>query len=296
MSLKVIVLAGATAVGKTDLSIELAKFLNTEIISADSRQVYKEMNIGTAVPSQEQLNAVKHYMIQNKSISNYFSAGQYELEVLDILREMAKHREYVVLTGGSGMYIDAVCKGIDKIPAADEKIRQTVISKYENEGIESLRFDLKRLDPEYYKIVDLNNPKRIMKALEVFYQTGKPYSTLRAGHNNERFFDCRYIVLQRNREELYERINKRCDLMVEQGLVEEAEQLLPYSNLNALNTVGYKELFGYFRKEHDLARAIELIKRNTRHYAKRQITWFKRYEDAIFTEPKIDDVLQLFKQ
>ncbi len=292
MALTVIVLAGPTAVGKTDLSIRLAKFLHTEIISADSRQVYKEMNIGTAVPEVEQLAAVKHYMIQNKSVENYFSAGQYELEVLEILKKLEKTHKYVILTGGSGMYIDAVCRGIDKIPAADLETREKVIKKYESEGIESIRFDLKRIDPEYYQIVDLNNPKRIMKALEVFYQTGEKYSALRAGHQNKRFFNCKYIVLQRDRAELYDRINKRCDLMLEKGWLQEVEKLLPYANTNALNTVGYKELFAYLRGEYSLERAKELIKRNTRHYAKRQITWFKRYENAAFFHPDNEDKIK----
>jgi len=280
-----IVLAGPTAVGKTDLSIELAKALQTEIISADSRQVYKEMRIGTAVPEPEQLAAVKHHFIQNKSIHNYFSAGKYELEALELLKELFKKHHIVLLTGGSGMYIDALCKGIDKIPAPDAEIRKKVINKYETEGIESIRFELKRIDPEFYRLADLNNPKRIMKALEVFYQTGEKYSNLRAGHDKERDFDCLYIILDRERSELYERINQRTELMFEQGWLEEAKELLPHSHLNALNTVGYKEIFAYLKGEHSLERAKELIKRNTRRYAKRQITWFKRYDDAAWFHP-----------
>jgi tRNA dimethylallyltransferase len=280
-----IVLAGPTAVGKTDLSIELAKALQTEIISADSRQVYKEMRIGTAVPEPEQLAAVKHHFIQNKSIHNYFSAGKYELEALDLLKELFKKHSTVLLTGGSGMYIDALCKGIDKIPAPDTEIRKKVINKYETEGIESIRFELKRIDPEFYRLADLNNPKRIMKALEVFYQTGEKYSNLRAGHDKERDFDCLYIILDRERSELYERINQRTELMFEQGWLEEAKDLLSFSHLNALNTVGYKEIFTYLNGKHSLKRAKELIKRNTRRYAKRQITWFKRYDDAAWFHP-----------
>lgn len=287
-----VVLAGPTAVGKTDLSIRLAQALATEIISADSRQVYKEMKIGTAVPEPEQLAAVKHYMIQNKSIHNYFSAGQYELEVLDILKELFETRSVVILTGGSGMYIDAVCRGIDQIPAPDAEIRKKVIRKFETEGIESIRFDLKRIDPDYYQRADLNNPKRIMKALEVFYQTGKKYSDLRAGQKNKRPFECLYVVLQRDRKILYERINSRCELMFEQGWLEEANALLPFANLNALNTVGYKEIFAHLRNEYSLERAKELIKRNTRRYAKRQITWFKRYENAqIFKPDEADKII-----
>lgn len=280
-----IVLAGPTAVGKTDLSIELAKALQTEIISADSRQVYKEMRIGTAVPEPEQRTAVKHHFIQNKSIHNYFSAGKYELEALELLKKLFKKHSTVLLTGGSGMYIDALCKGIDKIPAPDTEIRKKVIRKYETEGIESIRFELKRIDPEFYRLADLNNPKRIMKALEVFYQTGEKYSNLRAGHDKERDFDCLYIILDRERSELYERINQRTELMFEQGWLEEAKELLPHSHLNALNTVGYKEIFAYMKGEHSLERAKELIKRNTRRYAKRQITWFKRYDDAAWFHP-----------
>jgi tRNA dimethylallyltransferase len=291
-----IVLAGPTAVGKTDLSIELARALKTEIISADSRQVYKEMRTGTAVPEPEQLAAVKHHFIRNKSIHNYFSAGKYELEVKEKLKELFKKYDTVILTGGSGMYIDAVCKGIDKIPAPDTEIRKKVINKYETEGIESIRFELKRIDPEFYRQADLNNPKRIMKALEVYYQTGEKYSDLRAGHDKERDFDCLYIILDRERSELYERINRRTDLMFEQGWLEEAKNLLPFSHLNALNTVGYKEIFAYLKGEHSLDRAKELIKRNTRHYAKRQITWFKRYEDAAWFHPtEKDEILNYIR-
>ncbi|MEA2042317.1 MAG: tRNA (adenosine(37)-N6)-dimethylallyltransferase MiaA [Bacteroidota bacterium] len=288
------ILAGPTAVGKTDLSIELAKRLNTEIISADSRQVYKEMNIGTAIPSKEQLSEVKHHMIQNKSIPEYFSAGKYELEVLDILKNLFRKKKSVLLTGGSGMYIDAVCKGIDPLPPPDKTIRRKLTHKFETEGIESIRFDLKHIDPEYYESVDLNNPKRILKALETWYQTGKKYSSIVKGKAKNRPFNMEYIVLERDRQKLYDRINQRTDIMFDNGWIDEAKKLHKHKGINALNTVGYKEIFAYFDGIHSLERAKELIKRNTRHYAKRQITWFKRYENAFRIHPEETEKIFIF--
>ncbi len=280
-----IVISGPTGIGKTDLSIELAQMLDTVIISSDSRQLYKELKIGTAAPIENDLQKVKHYMIGNKSIYDYYSAGIYEAEVLEILEDVFKTKNTVILAGGSGMYIDAVCKGIDILPDVEPELREKLTKQYEEEGIESLRFDLKRLDPEHYKIVDLNNPKRILKALEVCIQTGKTYTSFLTEPNKKRQFNILKIGLERDREELYERINTRVDSMFDQGLIEEAEQFHKDKNLNALNTVAYKELFEYFEGKYDLEEAIRLIKRNSRRYAKRQITWFKRDNEITWFHP-----------
>ncbi len=286
MSDTLIVILGATGIGKTDLSIRLAQMLDTCIISSDSRQIYKELSIGTAVPSTEQLQAVKHYMIHNKSITDYYSAGKYELEVIDLLSKLFKEKQNILLAGGSGMYIDAVCKGIDDLPDIDPKIRQDLISKYEKEGIESLRFDLKRLDPKSYKQIDLQNYKRILKALEITIQTGKTYSSFRTESIKKRPFNILKIGLERERGELYNRINQRVDIMMQNGLEAEARKVYHLRNLNALNTVGYKELFDYFDGNITKEKAIELIKRNSRRYAKRQMTWFKRDKDIHWFHPE----------
>ena len=286
MNKTLIVISGPTGIGKTNISIELAQMLNTVIISSDSRQIYKELKIGTAAPSEADSAKVKHYMIANKSIYNYYSAGIYEAEVLEILKDIFKTKNTAILTGGSGMYIDAVCKGIDILPDVEPELREKLTKQYEKEGIESLRFDLKRLDPEHYKLVDLNNPKRILKALEVCIQTGKTYTSFLTNPNKQRNFNIIKISLETDREELYEKINNRVDLMIKQGLIEEAKQFHKDKNLNALNTVGYKELFPYFEGVYDLKEAIRLIKRNSRRYAKRQITWFKRDKDITWFHPK----------
>ena len=284
-------LLGATGIGKTDLSISLAKSFNAEIISSDSRQFYKELRIGTAVPTAEQLAEVKHYMIHNKSITDYYSAGKYELEVMELLKNIFIEKDVAMLVGGSGMYIDAVCKGIDNLPDIDQNIRNSLLKKYENEGIESLRFDLKHLDPEYYEIVDLQNYKRILKALEITIQTGKKYSSFRTLPNKKRDFEIIKIGLQRDREELYNRINLRVDLMMQEGLLDEVKSVYKYKNLNSLNTVGYKEIFPYLDGEYNLERAIELIKRNSRRYAKRQMTWFNRDKSTTWFHPeKSEDI------
>ncbi len=281
-----IVILGPTGIGKTDISIEIALMFKAVIVSSDSRQIYRELKIGTAVPDEVQLEKVKHYMIQNKSIYDYYSAGKYELEVLELLEKLFKERENIILVGGSGMYIDAVCKGIDELPDADELLRKSLIEKSEKEGIESLRFDLKRLDPEYYEIVDLQNSKRILKAIEVCIQTGKTYTSFRTNVNKKRPFNIVKIGLERDRKELYERINERVDLMIKHGLVAEAKQFKRESNLNSLNTVGYKELFPFFGGEYSLEEAERLIKRNSRRYAKRQMTWFKRDKEINWFHPE----------
>jgi len=287
-----IIITGPTGIGKTDLSIELAQMLDTYIISSDSRQIYKELKIGVARPSDEDLKKVRHFMIANKSIYDYYSAGKYELEALDILKDIFQRKNTALLVGGSGMYIDAVCKGIDALPDAEPEIRKQLTEKYKNEGIESLRFDLKRLDPEHYEVVDLNNPKRLLRAVEVCIQTGKTYTSFLSNPDKKRDFNILKIGLERDRKELYDRINKRVDLMIDEGLQEEAMQFLKDKDLNSLNTVGYKELFPYFEGKYDLKEAVRLIKRNSRRYAKRQITWFKRDKDYVWFHP--DDKQAIF--
>lgn len=277
---KIYFVIGPTAVGKTSFGIELAKALNTEIISADSRQIFKEMRIGTARPTDEELAQIKHHFIANKSIFDYYNASKYEFEVLDLIDELFKKYDNLVIVGGSGLYVEAILNGIDDLPDIEPEIRQNLLGKYENEGIESLRFYLKQIDPESYKKIDLRNPQRILKALEITIQTGKTYSSFLTGNKKERQFESELIALNMDREILYDRINKRVDLMYKEGLIEEAKKLYPNKNLTPLKTVGYRELFQYFDGEINKERAIELIKRNSRHYAKRQITWFKRYKNA----------------
>lgn len=270
------VILGPTGIGKTELSIHIAKMLDTFIISSDSRQIYKELKIGTAAPSAENLKEIKHFMIAEKSIFDYYSAGKYEIEVLQILKNIFQTKDYVLLAGGSGMYIDAVCNGIDDLPEVDSQIRKNLCKKYDSEGIESIRFDLKRLDPEFYAEVDLQNSKRILKALEVCIQTGKKYSSFRKNSKKSRNFSIIKIGINTEREILYQKIDARVDKMFEEGLIDEAKEFIAHKNLNSLNTVGYKELFPYFEEEYDLDEAKRLIKRNSRHYAKRQLTWFSR--------------------
>ena len=273
---KLIVITGPTAVGKTALAIDLAKSLNTEIVSCDSRQMYRELRIGAAMPTDDELSAVKHHFIGNLSIRDYYNVSIFEQECLLLLDKLFQKHQTVIMTGGSGLYIDAVCKGIDDFPTVDMTIRETVTGWFNNEGIEYLRRQLKMLDPEHYANVDLRNHKRIMKAIEVSLQTGRPYSSFLTAREQIRPFDIEKILLNRPREELFERINRRVTLMMEQGLLEEAKNLYPYRRLNALNTVGYKELFAYIDGQYDLNTAIDLIRRNTRRYAKRQMTWFAR--------------------
>ncbi len=291
-----IVILGPTGIGKTDLSIEIAQEFNTEIISSDSRQVYKELEIGTAVPTEDQLSKVKHHFIGNKSIYDYYNASMFEVEVLFTLKELYQKFDEVVMTGGSGMYINAVCDGIDDLPTIDLKLRNDLIKKYEEEGIESLRWQLKLLDPISYEKIDLKNPKRILKVLEVSIQTGKPYSSFLTESKKERDFNIIKIGLERDREELYERINVRVDQMVEEGLIKEAKRYFKDRNLNSLNTVGYKELFECFDGKITQEKAIELIKRNSRHYAKRQISWFSRDKEIVWFHPeKKENIIEFIK-
>ncbi len=286
-----IIILGPTGVGKTDLSIDLAKEFSTDIISCDSRQFYKELSIGTAVPSQEQLQKVQHHFIQHLSIKKYYNVSDFEQDSLKLLRELFKTKDVVIMTGGSMMFIDAICKGIDFMPDIDNEIRAELKHRLENDGLEALRFELKRLDPDYYNEVDLKNGKRIIRALEVCYQTGKTFTSFRKHTPIKRNFEIIKIGLNIEREKLYERINFRVDKMIEAGLIEEAKENLKFREFNSLNTVGYKELFQYFDDKISQEKAIELIKRNTRHYARRQMSWFNRDEQIKWFNPSEKDVV-----
>jgi tRNA dimethylallyltransferase len=271
-----LVLLGPTGVGKTDISIDIAGTFGAEIISCDSRQFYTEMDIGTAVPVASQLKKIKHHFVRFLSVSDYYSASLFERDVLKLLPSLFIKNKIVLMTGGSGLYIDAVCNGIDDIPDVDPAIRKNYSRKFDEEGIESLRVSLKVLDPEYYKNVDLRNYKRIIRALEICETTGQPYSSFLKKEKTVRDFRVIKIGLERPRKELYERINLRVDIMIKGRLEEEARSLFEHKNLNALNTVGYKEFFEYFENKISKEKATELIKRNSRRYAKRQMTWWAK--------------------
>ncbi len=289
-----IVIIGPTGIGKTDLSIELAERYNTEIISCDSRQFYKEIPIGTAAPTAEEIHKIKHHFIGNISVKDYYNASMFEEQAIEVLDNIYKTNNVAIMVGGSGMYIDAVCGGIDYMPDIDTEIRNNLQEKYEKEGIESLRFDLKKLDPIHYGKVDLKNYKRILRALEVCVQTGKPYSSFHTNSQKSRNFKVVKIGLELDRKVLYDRINRRVDIMIEKGLEKEARDNYKYKNLNSLNTVGYKEMFRYFSGELNLEQAIKYIKQNSRHYAKRQISWFKRYNDINWFNKTEEDVIYSF--
>lgn len=288
-----IVLLGPTGVGKTDISIELASLTGSEIISADSRQFYREMRIGTAVPSDEQLKQIRHHFIQFISIRDYYSSSLFERDVLRLLPDLFKRNPLVVMAGGSGMYIDAVIQGIDDIPDIDPAVRDKYNSMYTERGIGSLRIALKLLDPEHYSRVDLKNHKRIIRALEICESTGKPYTSFLKKERRQRDFRIIKIGLNRDRNELFERINLRVEKMISSGLEEEALNLYPERHLNALNTVGYRELFEYFENKLTREKAIELIKRNSRRYAKRQLTWWGKDETIQWFHP--DEKEKIFK-
>lgn len=281
---------GPTASGKTDLSVKIAQQLETEIISSDSRQIFREMTIGTAVPEKHYLETVKHHLIQTHSVTEYYNAYMYEQEVLNILEnDIFKRHDTAVMCGGSMMYIDAVCNGIDFAPDRDENLRNELWKRFETEGIDQMKEELKRLDPKYYEECDLKNHTRIIKALEVCIQTGKPYSSFRTGIKKERNFEIIKIGLNYPRQILHERINKRVDIMMENGLLNEVKSLQKYQHLMPLNTVGYRELFDYLNNKTDLETAVELIKRNTRRYAKKQITWFNKTIDNQWFNPSTDE-------
>ncbi|HBU11226.1 MAG TPA: tRNA (adenosine(37)-N6)-dimethylallyltransferase MiaA [Clostridiales bacterium] len=279
MKSTLIIIAGPTGVGKTDAAVELSRRLGrVPIISADSRQVFRGMAIGTAQPSAEQLLAADHYFIADRDATQEYNSGKFAAEALELLDSLFKEHPYVIAVGGSGLYIDALCYGFDSLPEADGRLRKTLEERLENEGLEALVAELRDLDPEYYEKVDRNNPARVLRALEVCISTGAPYSAQRSGNRAERNFNIIKIGIAMPRVELYERIDLRVDSMIAQGLEAEAHALYPLKGLNALNTVGYKELFDYFDGNSTFAEAVELIKRNSRRYAKRQMTWFGRME------------------
>lgn len=291
-----VVLIGPTGVGKTELSLRIAEALNSCIISADSRQLYADLKIGTAAPTPEQLQRVKHYLVGTLKLTDYYSAAQYESEVMELLDALFKQHDAVVLTGGSMMYIDAVCKGIDDIPTVDAETRQLLLEKYEQEGLEQLCSELRLLDPEYYKIVDLKNPKRVIHALEICYMTGRTYTSFRTQSKKERPFRILKIGLTRPREELYDRINRRVLMMMDEGLEAEARSVLDYRHLNSLNTVGYKEMFRYLDGEWTREFAIEKIQQNSRIYSRKQMTWFKRDEEIHWFHPdEENEIINLIK-
>ncbi|MDD4432207.1 MAG: tRNA (adenosine(37)-N6)-dimethylallyltransferase MiaA [Parabacteroides sp.] len=280
-----IVLLGPTGVGKTELSLRVASHVGSPIISADSRQLYKELVIGTAAPTAEQLARIKHYFVGTLSLTDYYNASQFEEEVLLCLENLFQSTSNVVMTGGSMMYIDAVCNGIDELPTVSQEIRTNLMKRFEVEGLDPIQEDLKRLDPQHYNEVDLNNYKRVIHALEICLMTGRPYSELRTKTKKTRPFRIIKIGLTRDREELCDRINARVDQMMRDGLLEEARHVYPYKHLNSLNTVGYKEMFNYLDGEWPLDFAIEKIKRNSRVYARKQMTWFKRDKEINWFHP-----------
>ena len=275
-------IVGPTAIGKTALSIKLAHYFNTEIISADSRQFFKEMHIGTAAPTAEELAAAKHHFIHHKSIQELYSVGAFEKDALDILKELFKKHPIVIMVGGSGLYVDAVTKGLDDFPEIDASIRKNLNTQLETEGLLHLQNQLKILDKTSFKNIEIANPHRVIRALEICLGTGKPYSSFLNKKSTSRNFKTITVGLTAERETIYKRINQRVDLMMEAGLLDEIKKLSPHKNLNALNTVGYKELFNYLEGEWTLDFAISEIKKNSRRFAKRQLTWFKRDENTLW--------------
>lgn len=288
-----IVIGGPTGSGKSALAVEVAKHFSAPIISTDSRQVFRNMAIGTAQPTTEELAAVKHYFIADREVEDDFNCSRYEVEALALLDRLFAEHKYVVAVGGSGLYIQALCSGMDALPEADEALREELKQRLSNEGVESLFAELQRLDPAYAEVVDRCNPARVMRALEVCISSGKPYSEQRSGTIAERPFNIIKIATDMPRDILYERINRRVDIMVEEGLIEEVRNLYPKRELNALQTVGYRELFDHFDGKCSMEEAIELIKRNSRRYAKRQMTWFRRDEEfAWFSPSDLDAIIE----
>lgn len=291
-----IVVTGPTAVGKTALCIDIAKHYGIPIINADSRQIYRELRIGTSTPTEEQLRNVKHYFVGSISIDDYYNASMYEQDVLALLNQF-KQSPIQLLTGGSMMYIDAVCNGIDDIPTVREDIREEMKRRYAEEGLEALCEDLKRLDPEHYAVVDKQNHRRVIHALEICYQTGTTYTSFRKQEKKQRPFQIVKIGLNRDREELYQRINQRVDQMMEDGLLDEVRSLQDKRSNNALNTVGYKEMFTYLDGTWSLEEAVERMKGNTRRYARKQLTWFKRDEEMRWFHPQQqEEILKYISQ
>ncbi len=292
-----IVVLGPTGIGKSDISIQLARKYSTDIISADSRQFFRELSIGTAVPPKTDLESVCHHFIQTRSIHDYYNVSEYETDAIDRINHLFKIKNPVILTGGSMMYIDTICKGIDDIPTVTPEIRDEVIGWYEDNGLEALQQRLLSLDPEYYSIVDLNNPKRLLHAVEICQMTGKTFTSFRKNTVRERPFRIIKIGINQNRELLYQRINYRVEQMMEAGLLDEARSVYPFKSLNSLNTVGYKELFSYFDGDITLDEAVDLVRRNSRKYARKQLTWFRRDKDIHWFEPtQIQEIIAFIEQ
>ena len=293
-----IYIAGPTGVGKTDLSIEIAKKFNTDIVSCDSRQFYKELKIGTSPPSYSQLKEVKHHFIHHKSIHDVYNVGKYEKDAIKVINDLFMERDNLILVGGSGLYADSIMYGIDNLPDIPPNIREGLINEYNSSGLEVIQNKLKKLDIKYYNEVDLNNSNRIIRALEIIEFTGKPFSLFRTKKIKERVFESQVIVMECERNKLYNRINDRVDSMIKDGLEEEASKLKDFKELNTLNTVGYKEFFNYFEDKLTFTQTVEKIKQNTRNYAKRQITWLKKYNNSIKINynQDIDNIInELFK-
>lgn len=279
---------GPTAIGKTALSIQLANHFNTEIISADSRQFYKEMQIGTAAPTPTELKAAPHHFIKHISIDNYYNVGAFEKDAIALIKELHKKNEVVIMVGGSGLYVNAVTKGLDEFPKVNHDIRKQLNTRFQKDGLEDLQFQLKKLDPKAYRTIAIDNPQRLIRALEVCLSSGLPYTSFLTSEHKKRAFETITIGLTADREIIYDRINKRVDLMMASGLLDEVKALLPKKNLNALNTVGYKELFNVLEEQWTLDFAISEIRKNTRRFAKRQLTWFKKNEETIWFDYKTE--------
>lgn len=292
-----VVVAGPTGIGKTDVGIVLAKAFQSVIISADSRQIYREIPIGTAAPNADELAQIPHFLIGTQSVADYYSAYEFEQDALKLADSLFKTHDIIFMVGGSMMYIDAFCNGIDDLPTIDDQVRQDLMDRVKNEGIDAIRRQLKQLDPDFYAQIDLKNPKRVIHAVEICLMTGKPYSQLRTKPKKKRPFQIVKIGLDMERSQLYERINQRVLAMVDKGLTQEAEKLLHQQHLNALNTVGFKELFACFSGHHDMAKAIELVQRNSRHYAKKQLSWFRRDKEINWFHPsQTEEIITLIKK
>ncbi len=292
-----IIVLGPTGVGKSDISIHLAKHYHSEIISADSRQFFSELSIGTAVPSPDDLKIVPHHFIQNKSIHDYYNVSEYETDALKLISGLFVKVNPIILTGGSMLYVDTICNGIDDIPTVDPEIRDDVINWYAKNGIEALQLRLLEIDPEYYRIVDLNNAKRLLHAVEIHQMTGKPFTSFRKKTVKQRPFRIIKVGINQDRQVLYDRINQRVLRMMDAGLLAEATMVYPYRKLNSLNTVGYKEMFSYLDGDCTLEESIDLIQRNTRKYARKQLTWFRRDQQIKWFEPdQIQEIIDHIDQ
>jgi tRNA dimethylallyltransferase len=288
-----IYIAGPTGVGKTDLSLEIAKKFKTDIVSCDSRQFYKELKIGASPPSYSQLKEVKHHFIHHKSIHDVYNVGKYEKDAITVINDLFKEKDNLILVGGSGLYADSIMYGIDDFPDISSGIRNNIIANFKSGGLEVIQKKLKKLDPEYYEEVDLSNFNRIIRALEVIEMTGRKFSSLRTKKEKQRIFKSHVLIIKSDREKLYKRINNRVDIMIKEGLEEEAFDLKDFKELNTLNTVGYKEFFKYFDDKLTYTQTVEKIKQNTRNYAKRQITWLKKYKKAtnVYKNQEIESII-----